>query len=430
MSNQNLNFDNTNKTQDKKGIYFSNVQVFPKVGTLPNSEKVKFVGHYGSVTKIRYISTKTFPHHMVSIGDDRKICIWNIQTNSCDKIIPIDFFIYDFILADEENLIICGEAIQKIDMVNNTIYYTIKPKIGFYKEYSALTLVNSTLAAASSMNRKVILFEISTGKIVKTILMNNIHYICKLETEKETKKKQRKKKEGEEEVENEQEEEEDEEEEKDQIEPLNKQDSNANSSTNRKSLGQSLPNSEKTKEEAKTKKKKKCLRNIGSANCICTKDNHKGYVYLLLGLNTEEFPNSIISGGDDNIVKITKTDNNEVIDFIGHEDTISAISIMNKKFLLSGSYDRTIRKWNMLSRQCEEIMNKHTAIITIVYPLNDKYLLSSAMDRKIMIWDDNGNCVKTFSFENGTLMTTVKCEEDTFIYGDSKGELFIKKINW
>ncbi len=222
----------------------------------------------------------------------------------------------------------------------------------------------------------------------------------------------------------------DEEEEKDQIEPLNKQDSNANSSTNRKSLGQSLPNSEKTKEEAKTKKKKKCLRNIGSANCICTKDNHKGYVYLLLGLNTEEFPNSIISGGDDNIVKITKTDNNEVIDFIGHEDTISTISIMNKKFLLSGSYDRTIRKWNMLSRQCEEIMNKHTAIITIVYPLNDKYLLSSAMDRKIMIWDDNGNCVKTFSFENGTLMTTVKCEEDTFIYGDSKGELFIKKINW
>lgn len=428
MSNQNLNFDNTTKTQNKNGIYFSNVQVFPKVGTLPNSEKVKFVGHYGSITKIRYISTKTFPHHMVSIGDDRKICIWNIKTNSCDKIIPIDFFIYDFVLADEENLIVCGEEIQKIDMVNNTIYYTIKPKIGFYKEYSALTLVNSTLAAASSMNRKIILFEISTGKIVKTIMMNNIHYLCKLENEKEEKIKQRKKKE--EEGDKEQEEDEDEEEEKDQIEPLNKQEINIGSSTNRKSLEQqSLPINEKNKETTK-KKKKKFIRNIGSANCLCTKDNHKGYVYLLLGLNTEEFPNSVISGGDDNIVKITKTDNNEVIDFIGHEDTISAISIMNKKFLLSGSYDRTIRKWNMLSRQCEEILNKHTSIITIVYPLNDKYLLSSAMDRKIMIWNENGNCVKTFSFENGTLMTTAKCEEDTFIYGDSKGELFIKKINW
>ena len=436
------NLDNINNNTDGNStIHFTNIQTFPKVGTLPGSEKVRYVGHYNTITKIIIISTEHFPNHMISIGDDRKICIWNIQENKCEKIIKLDYLAYDIIQGDGENILVCGEFLEKIDIVTEKVYYTIKPKIGKYKEYSGVAIVNDKVAAVTSMNRKFVLFEIATGKILKTIRMNCEHYICKIENEHNERRHHHKQNDNdgnsEEKKEDNDEEDEDEDEEKDRIEPLTKDtpiavNNNIISSQQKSPNQSSVPlNANSTKEETeKIDSKRKKIRNIGSALCLETKESHKGYVYIILGINTEEFPNGIITGGNDNVIKITKTDNNEVINFVGHEGNITAISLMGKKLMLSGSFDRSIRKWNLLSRQCEEVIEKHSSVITMLIPLNDKLFLSSAVDRYIKIWDEEGKCVKTFTFSNGVLVTWGKVDDDKYIYGDSKGELFMKQINW
>lgn len=438
------NLDNINNNTDgSNNIHFTNIQTFPKVGTLPESEKVRYVGHYNTIRKLIIISTEHFPHHMISIGDDRKICVWNIKENKCEKIIQIDYSAYDIIQGDGENILVCGESLEKIDIVTGKVCYTIKPKIGKYKEYSGVAKVNDKVAVVSSMNRKFVLFEIETGKILKTIRMNCEHYICKIENEHNKRRHHNRENDDDgdtdEKKDDNDDDEEDEEEEKDKIEPLTKDTPreiiNNKLTSQQKAQNQSplsIPlNASSTKEETeKTNLKKKKKRNIGSALCLETKESHKGYIYIILGINTEEFPNAMITGGNDNVIKITKTDNNEVINFIGHEDNITAISLMGKKLMLSGSFDRSIRKWNLLSRQCEEVIEKHSSLITMLIPLTDKIFLSSAVDRYIKIWDENGKCVKTFTFSNGILVTWGKYEEDKYIYGDSKGELFMKQINW
>ena len=46
---------------------------------------------------------------------------------------------------------------------------------------------------------------------------------------------------------------------------------------------------------------------------------HKGHVHALLGINTEKFKDSIISGAEDNLIKIININNpKEVIDLSGH----------------------------------------------------------------------------------------------------------------
>ena len=78
----------------KSPMRFENVSVFPKVGTLPGSEKMRYVGHYGcAIHKVLHLTTKTFPNHLLSVGGDRRITIWNVQTSSCCKIIIVDYLV-------------------------------------------------------------------------------------------------------------------------------------------------------------------------------------------------------------------------------------------------------------------------------------------------------------------------------------------------
>ena len=63
----------------------------------------------------------------------------------------------------------------------------------------------------------------------------------------------------------------------------------------------------------------KIIRALGSGKCKENEGGHKGYVHALLGINKEKFKDSIISGAEDNLIKIININNpKEVIDLSGH----------------------------------------------------------------------------------------------------------------
>lgn len=454
---ENIN-DNNPNTTSRSPIRFENISIFPKVGTLPGSEKMRYVGHYGStIHKILYLTTKTYTNHLLSVGDDRRITIWNVQTNSCCKIITVDYLIYDVVYTEDDNVIVCGEQIQKLNLENETVVYTIKSPIGHFKEYSAVAKMNNDTIVAVSMNNKYLVFDNKSGKVVKEISLNREHYVCKVENKKDNESMSVP-------YANEGKEEDDisENEEKDEIAELandmtiKKTDTKKSKDTPTLDLKGSTPNNnnintsnksppglkdstaeQTNKEEGEGKvkyhhhqKRKIKLRNIGSAECSHTNIQHKYYVYHIIPMHTKEYPNSIITGGFDNIVKITKLQTEEVSDFIGHENNISALCLLSKQYLLSGSYDWTIRKWNLLSKQCDDVYEEHKAIISVLLPLSNGRFMSAAMDKSIKVWNDEGKCEKTFTYKNAVLKTACSCGvgSNMYGYGDAKGEIFIKKF--
>ena len=63
----------------------------------------------------------------------------------------------------------------------------------------------------------------------------------------------------------------------------------------------------------------KIIRALESGKCKEYEGVHKGHVHALLGINTEKFKDSIISGAEDNLIKIININNpKEVIDLSGH----------------------------------------------------------------------------------------------------------------
>nr|XP_008102505.2 PREDICTED: CMT1A duplicated region transcript 1 protein isoform X1 [Anolis carolinensis] len=81
----------------------------------------------------------------------------------------------------------------------------------------------------------------------------------------------------------------------------------------------------------------------------------------------------------------------------GHAGSIRALYINEQQgFLLSGSYDLSIRMWNILLGTCVKIFNGHSGSITCL-DVYKKRFVSGSRDCTAKMWDINtGKCIKTF----------------------------------
>ncbi|KAM9210497.1 F-box/WD repeat-containing protein 10-like isoform 2-T2 [Dugong dugon] len=101
------------------------------------------------------------------------------------------------------------------------------------------------------------------------------------------------------------------------------------------------------------------------------------------------------------------------IEFRGHAGSIHALFLCEEeKFLLSGSYDLSIRYWDLKSGTCIRIFNGHQGTITYI-DLYKNRLVSGARDCQVKVWDlDTGKCLKTFKHKDPILATRIN---DTYI---------------
>ena len=148
----------------------------------------------------------------------------------------------------------------------------------------------------------------------------------------------------------------------------------------------------------------------------------------MISINSKDFPNSIISGGFDNMIKIINIDNDKIIDLKGHDNTVISLCLVNNKFLFSGSLDHTFRKWNLDSRECIKINDKHNSVINNICQMKDSHILSTGYDFKIRVWDDNLENIKTFSYNHGRIDTCCSINGELFIFGNTKSDIYIKKF--
>ncbi|XP_069337984.1 F-box and WD repeat domain containing protein 10B isoform X1 [Eulemur rufifrons] len=101
------------------------------------------------------------------------------------------------------------------------------------------------------------------------------------------------------------------------------------------------------------------------------------------------------------------------IEFRGHAGSVRALFLCEEEnFLLSGSYDLSIRYWDLKSGSCVRIFNGHQGTITCI-DLYKNRIASGARDCQVKEWDlDTGKCLKTFKHKDPILATRIN---DTYI---------------
>uniref|UniRef100_H0X8M1 B box-type domain-containing protein n=1 Tax=Otolemur garnettii TaxID=30611 RepID=H0X8M1_OTOGA len=99
--------------------------------------------------------------------------------------------------------------------------------------------------------------------------------------------------------------------------------------------------------------------------------------------------------------------------FRGHAGSVRALFLQEEEnFLVSGSYDLSIRYWDLKNGNCIRIFNGHQGTITCIDLYKNK-LVSGARDCQVKEWDlDTGKCLKTFKHKDPILATRIN---DTYI---------------
>ncbi|XP_023575141.1 CMT1A duplicated region transcript 1 protein isoform X3 [Octodon degus] len=94
--------------------------------------------------------------------------------------------------------------------------------------------------------------------------------------------------------------------------------------------------------------------------------------------------------------------------FRGHVGSIRALFLCEEEnFLLSGSYDLSIRYWDLKSGACIRIFYGHQGTVTCM-DLCKNMLVSGGRDAQVKEWDvETGKCLKTFKHKDPILATRI-----------------------
>lgn len=162
-------------------------------------------------------------------------------------------------------------------------------------------------------------------------------------------------------------------------------------------------------------------------------DNLKRKTYSLAIMTGHNNGVNAMALSDDNNMLATASDDKTVrlwrakfdgYDFfsvlIGHEDYVNCV-LIEDIFVVSGSADRTIRKWNMDTSDCLQVFRGHKSLITRIICTGD-FLFSSSYDRTARCWDfESGECVRVFlGHRRGVYPMTFIAAEETDDCDDCK----------
>ena len=125
----------------------------------------------------------------------------------------------------------------------------------------------------------------------------------------------------------------------------------------------------------------------------------KGYTETVYSVSYSPDRKNIVSGSGDRTIKIWDANTGKCLKTLeGHECAVYSISYSpDGKNIVSGSADKTIKIWEANTGKCLKTLWGHKDYVSSVsYSPDGNYIVSGSWDNTIKIWDANtGECLKT-----------------------------------
>ena len=131
--------------------------------------------------------------------------------------------------------------------------------------------------------------------------------------------------------------------------------------------------------------------NTPSAPYVCYQvlaNAHAGSVHCV---TTVPGTDDLISGGFDNIVKLWRRVNPTadyycVRTFEGHSSFVVSVAVMDNLNIVSGSVDKTVKIWSLITGKCLYTLSGHTDVVFGVAVLPCNEIVSVSDDQTVKVW--------------------------------------------
>uniref|UniRef100_A0A8C5EMM7 Small ribosomal subunit protein RACK1 n=1 Tax=Gouania willdenowi TaxID=441366 RepID=A0A8C5EMM7_GOUWI len=142
-----------------------------------------------------------------------------------------------------------------------------------------------------------------------------------------------------------------------------------------------------------------------------TLKGHNGWVTQIA--TTPQYPDMILSASRDHSIimwKLTRDDTNYGIpqrSLNGHSHFVSDVVISSDgQFALSGSWDGTLRLWDLSNGTTTRRFVGHTKdVLSVAFSADNRQIVSGSRDRTIKLWNTLGVC--KYTIQSGVQVVAV-----------------------
>lgn len=108
--------------------------------------------------------------------------------------------------------------------------------------------------------------------------------------------------------------------------------------------------------------------------------------------------------------------------FAGHSDKVTAIAFSpDGKYAISGSYDKTLRLWDISNENKIKVFRGHTSeIITVAFSPDGKQVISGSLDRTMRLWNvSSGEEIRAFRGHTGEISEVALSPDGKYLISGS-----------
>jgi len=104
----------------------------------------------------------------------------------------------------------------------------------------------------------------------------------------------------------------------------------------------------------------------------------------------------------------------------GHRGTVSGLKVLADGTVVSGSYDETIKHWDLLTRQCLATLTEHKNYVLALAALADGTVVSGLAHNTLKHWDlRTGRCRATLSGHTNGVLALAVLADGTVVSGSA-----------
>jgi len=156
---------------------------------------------------------------------------------------------------------------------------------------------------------------------------------------------------------------------------------------------------------------------------------HAGWVYAVA---VDAQGRRAVSGSFDRTVRVWDLEQGRCTATLdGHTDKVGAVAVdAQGRRAVSGSNDRTVRVWDLEQGRCTAILDGHTdEVDAVAVDAQGRRAVSGSEDRTVRVWDlSTGVCIATFTADAGIRGCAITPDGRTIVAGDTLGRVHFLRL--